>query len=69
MGNLLEPQDVVGEWAAKLSARELQEMIEFYTEIAYAYDRGEQSVNTYKANRLQQELDRRSETNEAHGQL
>lgn len=67
MGKLPEPQDVVGEWVSKLSARELQDQIAYYRDLAPAYDRGEQSVNAYKANRLQQELDKRSETNETHG--
>ena len=66
-GKLPDPPDVVGEWAAKLSALELQDQIEYYRDLAPAYDRGERSVNDYVVYRLQDELNKRSETNAQNG--
>jgi len=62
-GKLPDPPDVVGEWVAKLSARELQDQIGYYRDLAPAYNRGERSVNAYVVSRLQNELNERSETN------
>lgn len=62
-GKLPDPPDVVGEWAAKLTYEQLQDKMAYYRDLAPAYNRGERSVNAYVVSKLQDELNKRSETN------
>lgn len=58
---LPEPQDVVGEWMAKLTTDELKERFKFF-DGKEGYDRGETSVYAYQAARLREEILRREDT-------
>jgi hypothetical protein len=53
--------DVYGEWASRLTTKELQDAIYILFSIVTTYDRVDEELTAYKLRRLREELDKRGE--------